>query len=887
MKKKLIEVALPLEAINAACKADKDRKTGTIRNLHKWFAPMPTPAWRALIFASLVDDPGTSEARRPLFSIIERLVASGAEPPAASVIQDALDALPPGMADVGVLDPFCGGGSTLVEAQRFGLPCYGSDLNPVPVLISRMLTSYPQRFANRPPVGGGAGSRSSWTGTEGLVADLRHYAKRIRDEAFSRLGPLYPATDDGSTPYAWIWARSATCTNPACNATIPMITSTWLSKRKGDEAWVVASASPSHLTIDVGGPSGTAPDATKVGRGGRFRCLNCQQVIEEQDVRSQGERGQIGTVLLATASAGSAGRGFEAPTERQRSAADVGPTETVGDIDLVGKAATSTPLYGLHSQLSLYTNRQQVMLGTFAELVGGVVDWVVEDGGSKELGAAVASFMSLSLSKLAMSSSTLVRWRIDSRNGAPKAEPAFGRHDLPMSWDFAETNPFGESVGDWLQVVETSLRAFELIAKDAAPSQVEQLDARAVASTFPPNLLIATDPPYFDNIEYADLSDYFYLWIRAGMKGVDPELVSTLATPKAQELIASPSRHDGSRSKARDYFVDGFTQVFEGLSQLRHPDLPIVVIYAFRGQSVERGGRVSTGWEAMLTALHDAGLGLVGSWPIHGAGSARMVGQGANALATYVVMVCRPLAEGAPVTTLREFRQTLASELAGPVRELQGAAIAPVDLAQAAIGPGMSIFARYSRVLEADGSVLDVGTVLSLINEVLDELVAKQDADFDGDTRWAIAWYENYGLNEADFGVADALATAKNLSVSWLVDAGIVTSQKGRVRLLGRHEIPADWDPRTDRRLTVWEVCQHLTRLLETEGEVAAADLLQKVGGLGEGARELAYRLFSIAERKGWAKEAQALNGLVVSWPELLHLIESSRSALPEQESML
>jgi putative DNA methylase len=581
----------------------------------------------------------------------------------------------------------------------------------------------------------------------------------------------------------------------------------------------------------------------------------------------------MGTVLLATAVQSNGARRFLESDQDQRAAASLAPPENLPLLDLTGKAAVNVPLYGLTTQADLYTSRQLHALDTFCRAVSEVPERVKRDGGDAPYGRAIAEVLGLCIGKLAMACSTQVRWR--TREGPAKAEPAFGRHDLPMTWDFAETNPFGGSVGDWLQVVETALRAFDCVDYTGPASSVRQLDARAAGETYPAGVLVATDPPYFDNIDYADLSDYFYVWIRRALKTTSPQLFSTIASPKSQELIASPSRHGGDRRKAKQAFIDGFTEVFRGLAAISHPDFPMLIVYAFKQQDVESGGRIATGWEAMLEALRRADLGLVGSWPIHGTGTARMVGRDSNVLATYVVMVCRPIEATAPLATRREFRSALHAELDVAVAGLQQAAIAPVDLAQAAIGPGMAVFSRFAKVIEADGSSMTVGTALAIINEVLDEILAEQESEFDPPTRWAVAWFHQFGLNPADFGIADSLATAKNVTVKRLVEAGLVSSSQGKVRLLDRDELDAAWDPALDRHLTIWEIAQYLVGRLEAEGEVGAAGLLRQVGGLGEAARDLAYRLFAISDHR-WTREAQAFNALVVAWPEIARLASGS-----------
>ena len=884
--KKLIEVALPLEAINAACKVDKDRKTGTIRNLHKWFAPMPPPALRALIFAAIVDDPGDQEGREDLFDLIRAFLDDDDPKQFDAAIRAARAEIAgsSGTDRLTVVDPFCGGGSTLVEAQRLGLQSLGSDLNPIPVLISRALVEYASNVRARKPLRGDP-SLSVAPNLDGFLSDVKSYAALIRDDVQHKIGDLYPSLGDGYTPYAWFWARTVVCRNPSCRATIPLLASLWLSKAKTEKAWIALSAHDAHVKYEVetSGEPGSPP---KVGRGGDFKCVRCGTLAPEEYVRQEAVEGRMSAEMTVIAGMRNRKRSFVPADQAQRKAANVPLPEDAPHTELVGKATVNVPLYGIRTQADLFLPRQLVMLGAFADAVSEVHGRVIADGGDEAYADAVAAVLGLCVGKLAQSHSTLVRW--NAREGATaKAEPAFARHAIPMTWDFVEANPFGGSVGDWMQIVETALRAFGEVSTDGPAGTVLQLDARSVQNTIAGQpVVVVTDPPYFNQINYADLSDYFYVWIRRAVRNLDPALFSTLTTPKSSELVASPQRHNGNQDEAKNYFISGFTEVFTGLVQAAK-SYPVVVIYAFRQQEIDQGERVSTGWEALLAALLDAKLAVVGAWPISGARNARMIGIERNALATYVAMVCRPRPAHARLGTRREFRTQLRAELGDAVTELQNAAIAPVDLAQAAIGPGMRVFSNFAKVVEADGTTMSVGTALSLINEVLDEILAEQEADFDPDTRWALLWFEQSGFEPGLYGAADALATAKNVAVNRLVEAGIIVSGQGKVRLLTRDELPESWDPLRDKRLTVWETTQQIIRALETGGEVEAAELLRQVGGVGEAARELAYRLFAICEKRKWAKEAIAYNTLVVAWPEIARLASAGPSEQPVQETLM
>jgi putative DNA methylase len=549
----------------------------------------------------------------------------------------------------------------------------------------------------------------------------------------------------------------------------------------------------------------------------------------------------------------------------------------------------------------LFTPRQAYALHVFAHEIGSLHSEIhsaairaglADDQASLEAGGsgarayadAVSAVLALSLGKMAQSNCILVRWFIDPRNGSGKATPAFDRHAVPMVWDFVETNPFGGSVGDWTgPVVETALRAIDLCVPDGIPAVIRQGDARSAHTGLTGATLIATDPPYYANIGYADLSDFFYLWIRDAIRSSFPVTLSTLATPKTSELIASPFRH-ASVVDANAYFRSGFSQVFGALAERADPRLPILIVYAIK-QSEEADG-AATGWEVFLGGLIDAGLSIVATWPVRTTTNTRMIGLGNNALASAVFVIGRPRPSDAPFTSKRDLIAALQTELPSALARLQKANIAPVDLAQAAIGPGMSVFTRYSRVIDSDGAPVTVRDALALINRALDEALAHQESDFDADTRWALTWFDQFAFADGEFGTAETLSRAKNTSIEGMVEAGILASRAGKVRLLAPDELPAGWDPEEDRRIDVWEMLHHLIRVFELAGESAAATLLGKYGARADVVRELAYRLYAACERKKRAKEASSYNALVQSWPEILRLAQERQATPLEQPAL-
>jgi putative DNA methylase len=886
-RKKLIEVALPLEAISNASRREKDKKTGTIRNVHKWFAPMPGPAWRALLFASLVDDPGDEEQRHKLIDLITELVPADGGPPPAEALGEARRQI--AQANGGdlptVIDPFCGGGSTLVEAQRLGLATVGSDLNPVATLITRVLTVLVPKAAGKGPFTVGVAEFANTAGgpLDGLIADVHQYAGRVYERVWNKIGHLYPAPAGGGTVVAWLWARTVTCDNPACRARTPLVGSFWLTKRTDARTWVEAIVLPDRSGVQFEVRSGPGePPLRSVDRTGA-RCVVCQNLCSLRYVREEGRAGRLSVQLMAIAVDETTGRSYVTPTLADVRTADVERPEDAPDLAIPQKAlGFRVQLYGMETYGDLFTNRQLVTLSAFAKAVSEIRAEVIADGGDDEYARSIVSILGLGVGKLARANSTQATWNVRS-SGSSKAEPAFSRQALPMVWDFAEVNPFGASVGSWMGQIEATCKGLRALPQPASQGRVHACDARRVPSLVAAPGLVATDPPYFAQIGYADLSDFFYVWLRRALRDVHPDLFSTVATPKDEELIADPHRHAGDTDSATRFFIDGFTETFGGLRSVSRPDLPMLVVYAHRQEESADGGFAATAWDAMLTAISRAGLGIVGTWPVHATRAARQRSQKSNALASYIILVCRPRPVGAAIATRRDFLAALKAELPAAIRDLQHVNIAPVDLAQAAIGPGMALFSRYAKVVEVDGSAMTVRTALGRINAALDEILAEQEGDFDVDTRFAVAWFEQHGASEGEYGQADVLARAKNTSVSGLEDAGILDAPRGKVRLLARDELPRGWDPAADQRLSVWEVTQHLIRRLEAGGESDAADLLRRVGGLGETARELAYRLYSICERKGWAQEALGYNALVVAWPEIAQL---AGSAVTVQETL-
>ncbi|QOW01476.1 DUF1156 domain-containing protein [Rhodococcus pyridinivorans] len=814
-RRKLIEVALPLEKINAESAREKSIRHGHPSTLHLWWARRPLAAARAVLFAQLVDDPSsfpdrfpTDEAvakeRKRLHEIIEQLVVwenAGDENLLRRAREEILassDGNPPP-----ILDPFAGGGTIPLEAQRLGLEAHASDLNPVAVLINKALIEIPPKFAGRPPVFPGAADAqiNTWPRATGLAEDVRRYGQWMRDEAEKRIGRLYPKAQlpDGSeaTVIAWIWARTVTCPNPACSIAMPLVRSWWLGKKKNKEAYVVPSVLNGKVEFSIGHDPKKAPtkdtDGT-VGRTGAV-CVGCGAAVELKYIRAEGRAGRMGTKLMATVAEGERTRIYLEPTSEHEEAAQVDRPIDVPDGDLAKNTRDfKTPNYGITSFVDLFTSRQLTALATFSDLVGEARERVLEDalaagmpeGETLEKGGigavayadAVATYLGFSVSRLADYGSSISTWMPDPKNEGIRN--TFARQAIPMTWDFAEANPLSSASGNFWFMIRGIGRTLDVAVTRSHSGSALQRNA---ADREYNNFLISTDPPYYDNIGYSDLSDFFYVWLRRSLKYIHPEVLSTMLVPKSEELVANPYRHNG-KSGAHKFFEEGFREVFRRARETALPDYPTAVYYAFKQQSSDDHGEASTGWETLLEGMIRSGWSIVATWPLRSERGGRMISVGTNALASSIVLALKPRPVDASTTDRRGFINALKAELPGALRELQQGAIAPVDLPQAAIGPGMAVFSRFSGVLADDGSKMTVRAALARINEILDEVLVEQEGDFDPDTRFAIAWFRQYGFDAGAFGDADNMARARNASLEHLERSGILTSRAGKVALL-------------------------------------------------------------------------------------------------------
>jgi putative DNA methylase len=935
-RKKLIEVALPLEAINLASAREKSIRHGHPSTLHLWWARRPLAAARAVIFAQMVDDPsghpelfptekGQAKERQRLFKIIEELVkwestndervleqaraeiwqswrstcADNADHPRAKELFDR-HKLP------AFHDPFAGGGAIPLEAQRLGLESYASDLNPVAVLVNKAMIEIPPKFRGLEPVNPEWRGKHSqeramrhWDGAQGLAEDVRYYGKWMRDEAERRIGTLYPPVEITAEmtenrpdlkPYinrkltviAWLWTRTVKSPNPAFGGIdVPLASTFMLCAIPGKEVYVepVVEEGQYSFTVRMGKPKdqSVVKNGTKMARGANFYCVMSGVPIGGDYIKAEGTAKRMGARLMAVVVEGDKGRLYLPPTSEVESVAWKAEPEWKPDTPLPNDPRNFWTLaYGLTTFADLFTQRQLLSLTTFSDLVEEAGERVRRDAalvscvaGKDDLSYAdaVSVYLAFGVDKLADRHSTIGRW--DPTPTASGIINTFSRQSLPMTWDFAEANPFSEASANF----DGGIGWIERVIVKSIPARQAGFAVQADASLqeISQGKVVSTDPPYYDNIGYADLSDFFYVWLRRSLKSKFPKLLATLSVPKAEELVATPYRH-GGKDAAEAFFLEGMKRAMHSIAIQAHPAFPVTIYYAFKqSEKQNESGVSSTGWETFLEAVIQAGFSLTGTWPMRTELSNRMIGSGTNALASSIILVnrCRP--ETAVTATRRDFLNALKSELPLALINLQKGNIAPVDLAQASIGPGMAIYTRYGKVIDADGAALSVRQALAIINEVLDEVLAEQEGDFDADTRWALTWFEQFGFAEGEYGVAETLANARNTSVDGMRVAGILASKSGKVRLLKPEELPAEWNPKTDERLTAWEIVHHLVRSLAA-GEANAAELTAKLGLKAEIGRELAYRLYNICERKKRPQEALTYNGLVQSWPEILSL---------------
>lgn len=952
--KKLIEVALPLDAINKAAVREKSIRHGHPSTLHLWWARRPLAVARAVIFAQLVHDPEDlwrcqnpgvepnqqvkghwTKARARLFAIIEDLVKwenttnemvlenarteirkarqetceLNKDHPQAKELFDP-DKMP------GLHDPFAGGGAIPLEAQRLGLEAHASDLNPVAALINKAMIEIPPKFANRPPVHPDAKNPlATWRGVAGLAEDVRNYGQWMREEAFKRIGHLYPPIEimqemvedrpdlkpyvgEKLTVIAWLWARTVRSANPAFSTVdVPLVSTFVLSSKEGKEAYVQPMIGKTEytFTVKVGKPPAEVRGGTSFGKQKGFRCLMSQTPLSYDYIREEALAGRMGQRLMAIVAEGTKGRIYLAPTAQHETLASTANPEWRPELRIPDQAlGFRVQLYGMRTFGALFTPRQLVALTTFSDLVCEARERIQRDGlaaglpnddipladggtGARAYAEAVSVYLAFVLSKVADRNTTITRWM----HQRDSMHSTFSRQALPMNWDYVEVNPVGEQTGGFAESLRWILEAIEYIvpAQGGFAYQANAVDIGD--NDFP---LYSTDPPYYDNIGYADLSDFFYVWLRRSLRTVFPNLLATISVPKAEELVATPYRH-GGREKAEQFFLNGMTKVMHNLAVQSHPAIPLTIYYAFKqSETKTTEGTSSTGWETFLDAVLKSGLSITGTWPMRTERAERSVSLGTNSLASSIILVCRPQKENSGTISRRQFvrqlNEALPLALDAMIRESEGlhSPVAPVDLSQAIIGPGMAIFSRYDAILEADGTSMSVRTALQLINRFLAE------DDFDSDTQFCLHWFEQHGWEKGRFGEADTLARAKGTSVEGVKLAGVIESGAGNVRLLRWRELDPEWDPSRDPRIPVWQLLHQLILAYQTEGDSGAARLYGNVIGKTEAARQLAYRLYTLCERRNWAEDARAYNEVVTGWSGIER--EAVKAPTPQQRTL-
>lgn len=918
VKKKLIEVALPLDDINAASAREKSIRHGHPSTLHLWWARRPLAAARAVIWSSLVDDPSAhpeefpaveeqAAERERLFGILRELVVwensnndrvlNAAK---AEIKKSMGDDLPP------LLDPFAGGGAIPLEAQRLGLKAYAQDLNPVAVTINKAMIEIPPLFANNPavnPEARGKLTNGGWSGNAGLAADVKYYGAWMKEEAQHRIGDLYPkvqvpAEQGGgeATVIAWLWARTVKCPNPACGHDAILVRSFDLSKKRGKEWHVEPHCEGSGVRFDV------APG--KATRGGTMdrkgsTCIHCGAPIDFDHIRQEAKSSRMGAKLMAVVAEGKKGRLYIAPDEAQITSANVQRPENYPD----GLIATNprdirSHHYGMDYFSDLFTNRQLTALTTFSALVGeaqkkaeadAVAAGLADDGqglgeggaGARAYGEAVGVYLAFVVDKLTDYHSSICSWHASGE----KMRNVFGRQAIPMTWDYAEGNPLCSSSGSFDNMLKWVYEDVASLPGTVLDGTVRQFDAQSDNGMR--GILVSTDPPYYDNIGYADLSDFFYVWLRQSLRRTYPKLFSTMLVPKHEELVATPYRENRGKEGARDFFEEGMFSTFKQVNKYAREDVPVTIYYAFKQSETETKNDVestaSTGWETMLSAIIRAGFSITGTWPMRTEMANRSIASGSNALASSIVLVCRKRSDDAPMGTRRDFVMTLKRELGPALDKLRSSNIAPVDLAQSAIGPGIGVYSRYSQVLEADGSPMTVRAALQLINQEVDAYFSDQDGELDRESRFCVDLYTQKAFDTIKFGEADVLARAKNVSIEGLAAQGLLASVKGNVHLLDRSEV----SEHVDFKAPTWLTTQQLTRALEEGGVTACAKIVsQTLGGRADGAKALAYRLFTIADKRNWQQEAFAYNSLVTAWPEIQSKAAQLAVERPMQDSL-
>ena len=939
--KKLIEVALPLDDINKEASREKSIRHGHPSTLHLWWARRPLAAARAVLFAQMVNDPGgergwktgvskeqAAKKREELFNIIRDLVVweninnESVLNRARAAIRESwretceLNKGKPGF-DPDKLpafhDPFAGGGTIPLEAQRLGLESYASDVNPVPVMINKAMIEIPPRFANLFPVGPEIPGetqkdKDTYFGAQGLAEDVKRYGCWMREEAKKRIGDLYPQVEitkemaksrpdlegyvgEKLTVIAWLWARTVKSPHPDfSHVDVPLISSFLLyspKDTKKDRVYVepVIDGDSYRFEVKVGKPPKGAENGTKLSRGANFKCIMSNTPIEPDYIKAQCSEFVNKSRMMAVVAEGNRGRVYLNASDSMEAIVNSCKPKWVPTTHLPDdKRNFWTVDYGLDTYGDLFSPRQLVALNTFSDLVREARERVIQDAlnagmkddgicladggtGAIAYGEAVSVYLAFAVSRITHYWSNLTGWH----SGGEKLQCVFARQAIPMVWDYAEGNVFCNSTGNWNGNIDWIYKAVNNLP--IGTGHVVQSDAQT--QTISQEKIVSTDPPSYDNIGYADLSDFFYVWLRQSLKDIYPSVFATIATPKTEELVATPYRH-GSKENAEKFFLDGMTETMRNLSFRVHPAFPVTIYYAFKASDTDSEGTSNTGWETFLNAVLTAGFTITGTWPLRTEMKARSLARsGTNALASCILLVCRKREISLGDITRRDFLDELKEVMPAALREMigeegTGTGIAPVDLAQAAIGPGMEVFSKYNSVLKADGSPMTVHEALIEINRNISDYLDPEGSGFDAPTLFCNEWFKQNKWEAGDFGTADTLARAKGTSVSFVENSGVITAKHGKVQLIKWEDYPDDYDPSKDKNRPVWESCHHLIRVLRHHGEDAAGELLAKIPEAVDGIRQLAYFLYVLCERNGDAEDAGYYNELITGWTGII-----------------
>ncbi len=932
--KKLIEVALPLDLINAASAYEKNPGIGAHpRGLHLWWARRPLAAARAILFAQMVNDPGyerqigrgvnkeaAHKERQRLFDIIARLVdwknlnneavlreahqeilKSWQETCLLNEKYDGVQEFDPKIIP-SICDPFAGGGAIPLEAHRLGLGVFAGDLNPVAVTINKAMVEFPRRFISCSPICKQSGQReldTKSTGLRGLAVDIAHYGERIRKLAEDKIGHIYPpllvtkklaeeypelisSIGQKIVPLTYIWTRTITCPNPACSITMPMLSTYFLSSKRGREKYIHVNVKKNVCEFDVSSskPTGISDAASGLKRGtsGIFECVSCGNVTTRDYTASIAISRGLGIVPVAVVCSLKRGKAFLPAKLFEFPEVEISAQESEGFLSALAPNPRDVWCrnFGLLNPLSLFTKRQFKSLITLADSLKSIETEIESDAlaaglsndgvllslggtGAKAYSELISIYLAFAIDRTADFNSQVCTWKPSGE----QVMQTFKRQALPMTWDFPESNIFADRSICWTNSVKYTAEGISTICQyviDLAPSLAARQDARFCDFR---NKVVSTDPPYYDNIGYADISDFFYVWLKRSVAHILPDLFENDLVPKADEMVAIGYRHS-SAVQAATFFMTRMKDTLSKISKESHPAFPVAIYYAFKQSDTASDGTFSTGWEAFLDAVIQSGLSITGTWPLRTEQSGRIISAGTNALASSIVLVCRKRLASALSVSRREFIRELNSVLPNALDEMTTGGVhspvAPVDLSQAIIGPGMAIFSQYSAVLEADGRPMSVRSALQLINRFL-----AQD-DFDKDTQFCLNWFDQYCWAEGPYGEAEVLTRAKGTSVDGLEDAGIVESVSGSVRLIKSSELSENWLPENDKRVSIWEILHQMIRRFTLDGEVGAGEILSRASQFSEKIRTLAYRLYTLCERKAWSQDAGHYDQLVKAW---------------------